>query len=707
MRVLTTNTLAAIFAGLLVVGMVGAVAGPSSTETSVDYQFSAQDTNTANFDLAADGNGTAIVTGTGQKLGPQQTLSEVQGDRDVTFDKIQRDSQVTFIGQETQEQGAQDFIQDYSSVPSYDSKNVTVENGELVLDTYQETTTTTTVLDDFSDGDIAEYSGDTGSFSVSNGQLEVTTDSDAVIHRNDVTVEQGDVVHLDMGRTSTEATFSAFSFGGSDYLSSYNVVESSNEWQLKGPQGGTLDSGGNGAVDGLNDVTIDVSGQDIVVDVPGGTLTAPGDASNVNGGIGWRGYKDTLGSATWTVGDNVEKETQTTVTKTNSTGRAVTEYTSTETWQEARLNWTETETGGTVQHYVALGSPSGYTEWQDADENTFKDITDGQDVYVKTILNHSSGSGPSVDQVQARVKYNQTLTTTDPSLTVDGTTVSYTGTLNDSETVVREIGTVSDGAQTFDVSTSSGVVNHTYTGHQEGRVHVTKVHLDDSNTTTDTFLAQGQTLTIDDADTLKGIYQLEVSTADDTTNTTVASVALDGSYTAYEGIYTNTRLTLSTQSNTVFDYGSSVSAENRLQNLSVAAVNAGTTAEIAAYDHSAVNNSGVEVLDIRPDDNVTVTVSDLSADHRYVVSRGGNLSDPIEPTDGSITFESGASVTEFYTYDTDGTYKQQGSFLATGGTGNDSILSAFTNITGLPGILLIIGAVVGVLVLGIMVVTRR
>lgn len=124
--------------------------------------------------------------------------------------------------------------------------------------------------------------------------------------------------------------------------------------------------------------------------------------------------------------------------------------------------------------------------------------------------------------------------TEDPSITIDGTTASYSGVLNDSETVTVDFNSsIGEGTHTAEVNiSSSSVVDWKYQGNNEARSHVKNITLNGKNYTVDQYLSDGETTTIpvENTQTLQGENVLTAEIYSDSETTHVSRIDARGHY---------------------------------------------------------------------------------------------------------------------------------------------------------------------------------
>jgi hypothetical protein len=499
-----------------------------ATVSTSYYQIDQNVTGELSFDkdaheVTADGDGgtdvkvTVTVDNIRKTVNVTRPRVNASENRTYTFDHDQIDPTITFIGNTTRQQVNDSFVYDFSSL-QYGSNNVTTENGELVLETIP---AEYTYIDGFEDGDISEYSGDTGDYRVissgingstldyqSSGgaynEIVDTSTTQSLGENYTVEMEHGEKdarmdwrLWRESGRNgglkvlSIETRDGNVGSGNMDLIAPSGTVTVDESTYLDTTLTVYVNTSTDGTVDqkvvasdGTTLATFNYDVDNYAVDTTTGGVAFSGSDNNDAGKLWWDDYRRLESKAV-----------------TKSSGYAVVEFTSSTTWDDARLNWTETETGGTVQHYVALDSDDDrnvadetYTEWSDTEEDTYKDIPNGTNVYVKTVLNHSSGDGPSVDRIGAAVGNSSVPTQTeDPKVTITNATVeceiSYSGSLSDGATVNVTGGTciddsLNDGPNEFNVTTNASVVDWQYTGNRYDTT--TKTH-----TTNITVLAAG------------------------------------------------------------------------------------------------------------------------------------------------------------------------------------------------------------------------
>ena len=441
------------------------------------------------------------IHGAGEKLGSEVTRSG-SGNETFSFDHWQRTGNVTFQGATVNK--STEYTEDFSSVPSYESQNVTTENGELVTDTFP----VTIGQDRFDDGDIAEYSGDTGAFTENSGVLEgasVTYDSvgpEHLIINDSDTMSPGQSASFDLnhpGGGPTANLESGFIFAYQNSSSWYALTgdlsgATKNGISLEywdGSQLNQLDSTGS-PLNGITEFTVEWSENDVITVYREGSQVMLADVpsqgysiseGNVGYFTGWDGRSDPRSPETHSYGyvsDGYEISEQ----QQYSSGYAIAEYSPTDS-KEIKLNWTDS---GDVTYSISVGDTSSFTEV--TSEDVWIDTPDGTPVYVKTTLNSQSAT---VDSLNTSARWKSYVS--DPSITINGTEVAtYNGTLKQGESVTRPIPDLSNGSHSFNVSSTTAVpVEWEYTGNNDGRTYVSAVTVGGATVTPDQLLGSGET----------------------------------------------------------------------------------------------------------------------------------------------------------------------------------------------------------------------
>lgn len=690
-----------LLAALCVLALVGtavAVPGLSGTEHPVPVEKTEQDVSSdTSFSLRNTGDGDVVLHGDGSLEGTEQTRTGT-GDTSVSWTNHQRNGVVTFHGKNVSDTTT--FNQGYDSLPSYETANVTVENGKLAL----EIGTTTSIVDDYEDGDISEYSGSTGSFSVDSdraesGSYSLQNNGGASydkIYGDGLTSKQpepGDNITLYIypeaagsgngglqfrvhnasgGKIlNIQAVFWAQKFnlrtGTTDDKGSYDwpYTQSWHRFEVVWPESDT---------EPITTKLYDSSGN------LEATRSAAWDSSNISETT-YIGVQGLGGSKSRT--HNLDNITVTSSTS-HETGYGITKFdSSTTAWNEAQVAFTQDETNGNVTHYVAFDTPptdpDNFVGFESA--NVWKEIPEDPDaVYVKTVLNRSSGDGPTVDQVDTSLRYEEPMS--NPSFTLNGTTVSYSGTLGPGETATKSYGDIADGS--YSVTTDKSF-QWDFTSHNDGRVHVTGLSVSGQSYTVDRFLGAGQSLSV--SSSFADETTVSPTIADDAEGTALSKVVLNGSLDAWKAIYEGNGHELTEEQNVVFGYSSSPSSGNRVRGLNVSSMNGTTTFEVHSWTPSNNDVEAREIFDGQASGDVRFVIDRVAQDEQYVVFRDGEKKQTVTPEDGTITFTQYGDVEVFtkiqdneeaeYNAGSGGVYVPSSQF---------GLLSYYRDLTGLPPI---------------------
>jgi hypothetical protein len=509
------------------------------------------DGETVFFDLAAkDYNPNVTIVGVGQENGTRVTRGPYT-DRDgdtwtLSFDNSQNNASIEFTGNTTGsiQLTNSTVTEDFDLLNATASENVTVENGQLVLDGgssgWFEATYTT--VDPVIDGKLnwteSRPTGTQVHYFLRSGSESDVNVTGSENQWEDLGGNQNVTVRIELEGDLTSPPVYSDGFEDGD-LSEYTTTGSievttsstyEGSWSVSGSQdysaGSAIDTdvyfgpgqsasgyvltdagwSGGGLIFGYNPNTGNVR---FVSLSPGGSLKAGDNSLDAN-----PIYSDSIGSAS-----------------ANIQGGK---------WYKITIEWKE---NGDQYFYLKDPSTGDVLATLSTSTSPPGDGGFGVSVYhgnsgVDNIYRSGSTSlaSPEVDQffLEHTQENNSIEKTQDPSITIDGSTASYTGVLNDSETATVDFdSSIGAGSHTAEVSTTENtVVDWQYKGNNEARAHVKNITLNGKNYTVDQYLADGETTTIpiDNTQTLQGENVLTAELYSDSETTHVSRIDARGHY---------------------------------------------------------------------------------------------------------------------------------------------------------------------------------
>lgn len=507
---------------------------------------SVTDGSTQFFDLEADDWPEVNITtvGAGQKNGTRVIKGPFNGSGDddtktLTFNFEQNNESIVFRGITTTGVTNQSDIEEFNSDNSTNSENITISGGQLSLKSSQQIET------------IHAQQTNGSTFTSGSGAVDWTVVSDAVTGDgvpSAPTVDHFQITNASRASLSTGVVAGEFDGDNAFHVS---VTDGPNEWQLtlvENTAENSVEVYESGITQTIYELKCSLTTDTFEVDLIEGTLNGTPCGFTFPGSVG-EPFDIRYRNGDLIQGDYILAN----VTEGGNTGFYERQYSTSNIINNAKLNWTDNETNGNVQYFVKTDDNS-YVEWTDAENDTLKDITDGQNVWIRVNLTKTSADGPTVERYGLLWQNETTTKTKDPAIDIDGdgaNEASFSGILNDSETVVVPINeSIAEGQHTFTVHTSGGSsVDWEYDGNNEARAHVKNVTLNGISYPINQFLNKSELniTVIDRLDTLLGQNSITVNLYSDSETQLVDRLDVRG---RYEG---RTILANATVESTVYD----------------------------------------------------------------------------------------------------------------------------------------------------------